>query len=400
MTKFRRGLSVGLLASAALAWMPLSADAAQAWCAGRRATIVGTEAGEVIEGTSGPDVIVAKGGSDRVISRSGNDRICGDAGRDVVYAGSGADKIFGGEGRDLLVGGSGNDRINGARRHDLSADVLRGGRGRDRLIGLESGRDRYLGGRGIDLLDFSLMYVDGPTQPKLQVDLGAGAGSVGEAHAFSVGGVENVTASYGATELRGNGDRNVLVAVGSLFTPIGAEIDGRAGPDHIIGTFASDHLLGSDGNDVIEPKVCPDPDDFGYPAEDVVQGGDGDDRIYVRCSVDQDDSYAGDLGADSIDFRDYDDGVVIDLGQGTIVSHHGFGLASVLTVENVYGSFWPDSLTGDDLPNRLLGEAGADSISGLGGDDYLDGGPGTDQLNGGSNTDTCVRGEDLTECEA
>ena len=87
-------------------------------CGGRRATIIGTQAGENIAGTGGPDVIVALGGKDTVSGGGGRDRICGGNGKDKLFGGPGNDKLFGQLGRDTLVGGKGKDKLVGGRGND------------------------------------------------------------------------------------------------------------------------------------------------------------------------------------------------------------------------------------------------------------------------------------------
>lgn len=74
----------------------------RARCQGRRATIVGTRAGEELVGTPGRDVIAALGGDDVVRGRGGNDLICG---------GRGNDRLIGGPGHDRFDQGPGPDRI-------------------------------------------------------------------------------------------------------------------------------------------------------------------------------------------------------------------------------------------------------------------------------------------------
>ncbi len=98
-------------------------------CDGVPATIVGTDASEVIKGTSGNDVIVALGGNDVIHAGKGDDLVC---------AGNGADKVFGEHGNDVILGGDG-------------PDVLKGGHGDDTLLG-EAGKDVLIGGPGADYL--------------------------------------------------------------------------------------------------------------------------------------------------------------------------------------------------------------------------------------------------------
>lgn len=143
-------------------------------CKGKVATIVGSDAGELIRGTSSNDVIAARGGDDTVQASGGKDTVCGGAGDDIITGGDGNDIILGedgddtlngGNGRDRIFGGSGNDRIRGAAGNDiirgdrdddrlfggLGNDKLRGGHGRDRVIG-NAGNDRLRGDAGSDVL--------------------------------------------------------------------------------------------------------------------------------------------------------------------------------------------------------------------------------------------------------
>jgi len=69
-------------------------------CAGKRATIVGSDSGEKLKGTKKADVIVGNGGKDKIKGKGGNDRICGGAGKDKLSAGKGRDRCIGGPGKD------------------------------------------------------------------------------------------------------------------------------------------------------------------------------------------------------------------------------------------------------------------------------------------------------------
>jgi Ca2+-binding RTX toxin-like protein len=68
------------------------------------------------------------------------------------------------------------------------------------------------------------------------------------------------------------------------------------------------------------------------------------------------------------------------------------GLASVTNVENVDGSPFDDSLTGDAQTNLLRGNGGRDTLSGLDGNDILVGGEGNDTLIGGNGRDILIGG--------
>lgn len=114
-------------------------------CAGKRATIVGTDGPDVIRGTARADVIVGNGGDDRILAGGGNDIICGNAGADYVQGGDGADLIIGGYGNDRLIGSNGNDDIRGG----IGDDYISGKAGRDTIRG-DQGADRIAGNLGVD----------------------------------------------------------------------------------------------------------------------------------------------------------------------------------------------------------------------------------------------------------
>jgi uncharacterized delta-60 repeat protein len=141
-------------------------------CAGKRATIVGTNRANKLKGTRRNDVIVSLGGNDKIDGGRGNDVICagdgndslkgsagndrllGQNGKDTEAGGAGNDKLDGGAGNDKLTGAAGNDKLTGGGGNDgltggPGKDGINGGPGKDRLAG-GSGRDSCNGGSGKD----------------------------------------------------------------------------------------------------------------------------------------------------------------------------------------------------------------------------------------------------------
>lgn len=123
-------------------------------CAGRVATIAGTNKSEVIYGTKKSDVIVGLGGNDQIHGRAGNDIICGGNGNDTVFSGKGNDRVASGNGNDLIKGSEGNDTLEGNKGADMimgetGKDKLFGGEGDDELLGTSSS-DRLSGSTGQD----------------------------------------------------------------------------------------------------------------------------------------------------------------------------------------------------------------------------------------------------------
>lgn len=87
----------------------------KARCRGLAASIVGSQAADVIKGSPGDDVITARGGKDRIRGAPGDDVICGGKGADFIRGGAGEDVIWSGVGRDNVDGGPGRDTIDGKR---------------------------------------------------------------------------------------------------------------------------------------------------------------------------------------------------------------------------------------------------------------------------------------------
>ena len=107
------------------------AGSAAARCAGRAATVIGSNGRDRLKGTAKADVIVGLGGNDVIEALGGDDLVCGGAGADALKGGAGADRLLGEAGADRLAGGAGRDRLAGG----AGADRLTGGAGVDVLTG-------------------------------------------------------------------------------------------------------------------------------------------------------------------------------------------------------------------------------------------------------------------------
>jgi uncharacterized delta-60 repeat protein len=114
-------------------------------CAGKRATVIGTNRKNRLKGTKRADVIAGLGGNDKIDGRGGNDVICAGDGNDSVAGGDGKDRLYGQNGKDTLKGGTGNDSLDGGSGNDK----LYGQSGKDTLRG-RAGHDRLAGGPGKD----------------------------------------------------------------------------------------------------------------------------------------------------------------------------------------------------------------------------------------------------------
>ena len=132
------------------------------------------------------------------------------------------------------------------------------------------------------------------------------------------------------------------------------ELHGLDGNDFIYGRAGVDRLIGGNGNDVLS-------------------GGLDGDRL------------EGGGGIDVASYRDATNGVVASLLSGG-VSGEAVG-DTYLDIENIWGSDFNDTLSGDNNSGQVYGFAGNDSLSGLDGDDFFYGGTGFDTLTGGAGVD-------------
>jgi Ca2+-binding RTX toxin-like protein len=253
-------------------------------CAGKPATMVGTNGDDTLVGTDGPDVITGLGGNDTIVGLRGADVICG---------GAGDDGVVGGPGKDLLLGGPGADTILGGPR----ADTIRAGSGFD-AVEPEGGNDVADAGRGGGAIAY--LFATGGES----VDLREGT-SHGADGSDILRGFRAVFGSEHNDVLRGSSANDQLV-------PFAGDdrINGRGGIDAVYfyesllsdsaGGVAADLRLGAafgEGTDSLRHLEAV----YGTPFADVIggdanpnflNGGEGNDLLIGRKGPD--DLYGGD----------------------------------------------------------------------------------------------------------
>ena len=166
------------------------------------------------------------------------------------------------------------------------------------------------------------------------------------------------------------------------------ELQGAQGADSLTGGADSDTIYGYGGNDTLKGGAG---DDVlaGNDGNDILQGGDGDDYILGGAG---NDTIDGGAGNDWAAYEDAAAGVKIDLTLTATQNTVGAGTDKLTSIENVYGSAFNDTLTGNAEANMLVGGAGNDTVSGGKGDDTLWGSAGNDTLDGGDGDDYMVGG--------
>ena len=161
-----------------------------------------------------------------------------------------------------------------------------------------------------------------------------------------------------------------------------AIFNGTSGNDFLIGGTGNDVLTGGLGNDFLNGG---DGDDqlFGNDGNDTLLGGAGFDNLTGGAG---DDLLDGGADFDSVQYFDATGPVTVNLALGT-ASGAGIGTDTLISIENVRGSSYNDTLIGSTGNDNLNGQDGNDSISGGAGSDNLYGGKGNDTLTGGVGSD-------------
>jgi Ca2+-binding RTX toxin-like protein len=356
----------------------------------------------VVRGLAGNDTINASATTRAV-------RLYGDDGFDTLTGGLSADVLEGGAGNDYLQGGAGDDTYIYSGTTSLGSDYI----------------TETDGPAGSDTLDFSALdYEIGvsvfPTS-KVAVNNGTQSLEVYQSYAFQIenyigtayndsfqdnkvmpnlmftGGEGNdiyvtdrLSGHVKIVELQGEGtDVLDFSAVAHLSQGINVDLSSNDASQTVIGDFTLDlsnaagleNVIGTNKNDVIT----------GNGNNNRLEGGQGDDTYRFAGNSDQGHDTIFELignGKDTVDFSglDLSAGVTMDLRANSsayeVINQDGDRVVLNLTtaeLENVTGTRYADTLTGNSSANIIIGGAG---------NDWLQGREGADTLNGGSGNDT------------
>jgi Ca2+-binding RTX toxin-like protein len=180
----------------------------------------------------------------------------------------------------------------------------------------------------------------------------------------------------GDCEAHDDRDPHKAVCVLDYFNPHFLVVDTGGGNDKIVNaTNTNAQLIGSAGDDEI----------FGGGSADTIGAGDGNDTVRGGAGTDQ---LFGDGGSDTVDYSDRNAGVSVNLDGNANDGTPGENDRVASDFENIVGTPFTDTLTGNGAPNLLDGGGNADNLLAEGGNDILrEGGGNGDNLNGGDGFD-------------
>ena len=339
----------------------------------------------------GPDTWIERAvggaGDDHITGNIIDNDLVGNAGDDTLLGGPGNDTLHGGPGRDTLDGHTGSDTADYSASPAgvdvrLDADTASGGDATgDTLISIENitgspYQDTLIGGAGDNILEggpAADRLEGGPGQDtaayttsdgRVEVNLGAGSASGGDAAGDTLLSIENLTGSEHNDSLTGDAGGNVL--------------EGGAGADILVGGSGLDtaSYLGSDTSVTVRLHSL------------LATGGDAEGDVFgatVAVSYVQADGTTVTETLPDIENlagSDYDDILEGDRRDNVLNGHAGN--------DKLYGGpgGGDDKLSGGSGDDSLFGELGMDTLAGDAGHDFLSGGVDNDILDGGNGNDT------------
>lgn len=363
--------------------------------------VTGNAWDNVIEGGAGADVINGGGhpspGTDRP-SIGDTASYAGSTAAVTVNLGTGTGSGGDAEGDQLsgidnLLGSEGNDVLTG----DFGNNVLEGGGGADQLDGGEP--DPIQG--SIDVASYA-RSASGVT-----VSLADPSLNTGDAAGDSYTNILGLLGSSFDDVLYGDDQDNYIID-GMFVYPsyyYGTSLLFGLGDDWVDGGLGSDSIMTGAGDDTVVYDAADDVRDWGGRNEyndlvntfDTVDASSADAGVTIDLYAnylgfekiigsnfadtlagnDDDNVLVGGAGADSLDGRwgwdtaDYSastEAVAVDLGLGTATGGEAEG-DTFVSIENLIGSIYADTLTGDYEYNTFTGGAGADQLNGGDGGD-------------------------------
>ena len=323
---------------------------------------------------------LASSGNDTLTGTANNDFLDGGDGDDLLNRGAGDDVLSGGGGRDTLAGGDGDDTLDGG----IAADSMNGGDGNDTYYVDD------VGDVAAESWNDSIGGVDTVYSTATSHTLGFGIEHLVLTGFLNANGVGNANANA----LTGNSADNAL--------------SGGAGSDTLAGGNGSDTLDGGDGIDRASYAQSTSPvtvslavtgtqntggsgshrllniEELEGGSADDFLGGDGQANLLLGLAGNDtldggggNDTLDGGSGQDTATYASAPGAVRVSLAIAGPQDTGAAGLDTLVSIEELQGGAFDDTLTGGSGSDTLRGGAGNDTLVGGPGNDSLDGGDGT-----------------------
>jgi Ca2+-binding RTX toxin-like protein len=268
---------------------------------------------------------------------AGNDTFYGSYDGESIDGGAGNDVVDGRQGNDVLIGGTGNDTLSGGGGNDTY--IFARGDGQDIV---REYVNFYSGKQGSD----AIVFAAGIAPADVTVTQ---AGNGADLVLTIAGTTDQITID----DTMISGDHRieqVQFADGTVWTHaqlVQMSIAINAGNDTFYGSYDGESIDGGAGNDTM----------FANAGNDTLIGGDGDDVL------------DGGDGTDIASYAGASAGVTANLSITTSQNTIGAGIDRYVSIEQLIGSAFADTLTGSTAANTITGGAGDDTISGGSGTD-------------------------------
>ncbi len=315
---------------------------------------------------------------------TGIQNVGNEEGEDLVETLDGNDLLRGFGGNDTLDGGAGNDTLDGGAGDDVFR--IAPGDGSDTITDFNADTDRLEFTDGLFANLEAVQASAAAVGDDLLIRLSATETLTLESTTLAALTTDTVTILDADVSPPDSGNQNVDVDSGAQQGGGAEPVDtGGTGSGTVTPPPSVRTIVGTSGNDVLTGSAG---EDFlrGLAGNDQLTGGAGGDRLF------------GGAGRDNALYRDSGVGVMVDLESGTASGGDAAG-DTLVAIEDLTGSAFDDTLSGNAQANGLSGGSGDDRLNGAGGADLLLGGLGNDVLDGGSGRDALSgdEGDDTLE---
>jgi Ca2+-binding RTX toxin-like protein len=374
--------------------------------------LIGGYGDDILLGGEGADILKGHDGRSGATLNptslyTDNDWLDGGAGNDLLRGDFGNDTLIGGTGNDTMEGGTGNDTYDVDSASDVVSETVAGTNGgvdtvlswltaytlgsnveNGRILGTSAANltgnslsNVLYAGTGNNVLDgvsgvdtVSYAYATGGVQVSLALSTAQVTGGSGS---DTLIGIENLTGSAYADSLTGNAAANVLDGGSGIDTMIGGDGSDtyyvRDVGDSVSETNAN---LATGGADTVSSTLST------YTLGANVENG----RILATGIANLtanslnnvlyagvgDNVLNGSTGTDTVSYAygvTGTTGVTVNLSSTTAQATGGSGIDTLISIENLAGSNFNDSLTGNSAVNVLDGGTGIDTMTGGDGSD-------------------------------